>query len=110
MKAFFLKKIEDLTLNIVKSLEVEIQEVSVRVMTSELHSNNEEIPTFLFRGKDISLKKAKKDLKKSYTTEFNSASILANLMNDKIFKIGEVSIHLLREAVIEQCIEYKKDV
>ena len=37
MKEYFLKKIEDLTLNIVKSLEVEIQEMSVRVMTSELH-------------------------------------------------------------------------
>ena len=84
-----------------KSLEVEIREVSIRVMTSELHSNIDEVPTFLLRAKDICLKKASKDLKKSQATEFTSISILANLMNEKVFSIGEVSLHLMREAVIE---------
>jgi hypothetical protein len=46
------------------------------------------------------LKKNKKDLKKSQAQEFSNISVIANLVNDKEFSIGEVSLHLMREVVI----------
>jgi hypothetical protein len=68
------------------------------------------VPTFLLRVKDLALLKVANDLKKSaFQSEFNSISILANLLNDKEFSVGEISLHLMREALIERNIEYKKE-
>lgn len=106
-----MKKIQDLTLNIVKSLEVEVKEVSVRIMTSEQHSYHEEVPTFLVRAREIMLKKNNLNLKKSQAQqEFSGISIVGNLLNEKIFTIGEVSAHLMREVVIRESIEFDKKI